>query len=189
MQVSLRKAMALQTAINDTLKTLIFADKVSIDEFQNPSTIIPDAANKFMINMNRREQLLNALYFIRNATNEANFSSGINSRLSEIARVDKDIVFMQQYVNSKAKENENILEQRLNKIRNRKDDDGYFNSRSNIVETYVLAQDVIDSFSKAMSELKRLKIKLNDELLEANIRTTIELDESTEKTLLTEDII
>jgi hypothetical protein len=65
MEVTLRKANALQIAINEALKGLEFTEVVILNEFQNAQDEIKNARDKFMANLTRRSKLLSALYEIR----------------------------------------------------------------------------------------------------------------------------
>jgi hypothetical protein len=59
----------------------------------------------------------------------------------------------------------------------------------NNVTTGVLQQQQIDSIAGIMRELKKQKQKLNDEVLELNVRTEIELTDDVEVVLVREGIL
>jgi galactokinase/mevalonate kinase-like predicted kinase len=83
-----------------------------------------------------------------------------------------------------------VLSGKLDKIRNRKED-----SRASLygmgesVETSVLTNSDIDGFKTVVTLAKKAKQRLQDELLELNVRTTIELSTESERVLQAEGLI
>jgi hypothetical protein len=62
MNISLRKANALQNSINDTVKGLQFETTVKINEFQEAEQEIAKAASALCENITRRDALVDTLY-------------------------------------------------------------------------------------------------------------------------------
>jgi len=93
MNITLRKAAVVQTAINEAVKALEFETSVSVNEFQDPEAEIVRAAAELKTNIARRDGLIGALYEIRSAVNHANYGSGVNDKLAAVARLEKDIQF------------------------------------------------------------------------------------------------
>jgi uncharacterized protein YdcH (DUF465 family) len=191
MNVTLRKANAIQVSINETLKGLEFTDTVSINEFQVVDVTFTNASAKFFDNVVRRQSLLDALYEIRRAVSGANYTAGIDSKLADIARLEKDIQFYTPLSKGKSRETDLVLNGKLDKIRNDKSE----NSRSRIygysdtVSTTVVSQEQIDQVKAEIQNLKKQKQKINDEVLELNIKTEIPLSEDVVKTLQDEGLI
>lgn len=187
MQVSLRKANALQVAINEALKGLEFKSDVSINEFQNPSKEIELAKEKFDRNVQRRWNLIAALYNIRTSVASANASNNIDNLLADLARLEKDIVFFSQYVKANVRTDLKVIGGKLEKIANREGESYGFHSSE--VSTSIFEESDLENFRINLSTSKKKKQALQDQLLEVNVRTTIELDAGTVEVLKAEDII
>lgn len=187
MKVTLRKANVIQASINEALKGLEFSDTVSINEFQNAQDVLTTANARFIENVLRRQLLLDALYDIRTQVGEANHKANIDGRLAEVARLEKDIQFFAKFAASRVHEDPQVIAGKLSKIRNRKDESYY--GRDEFVITAILAVDQVEKFKATVADLKKRKQKLQDELLEANVRTEIELSATTVSTLTKENIL
>lgn len=186
MNVSLRKANALQLAINEALKGLNFKTEVSINEFQNPEDVIAIASKTFFDNVNRRNALLRALYEVRKATSAANTAHGIDAHLADIAFLEKEVAFFSSHSKAQERLPAEVIKGKLDKIALRSEDSYYSKAE---VETSVFTQSDIESLSRLLVKAKKEKQRLQDELLELNVRTTIELSEQTVATLTTENIL
>lgn len=190
MKITLRKANAIQTAINDTLRGINLNSKVQINEFQNAEAELQAAASKFFADANRKDKLLRALYTIRKAVGDANSSVGIDGKLSDVALLDKQIQLYTLYANHDVRDDAKVVEGKLEKIRARPND-----SRSSIygyndtVETAIFTQADVDGFRATVARDKKAKQKLQDEILELNVRTEIELDSDTVATLTAEQLV
>jgi hypothetical protein len=187
MQVSLRKANALQVAINEALKGLEFKSDVSINEFQKPSQEIELAKEKFDRNVQRRWNLIAALYNIRTSVSSANASNNIDNLLADLARLEKDIVFFSQYVKANVRTDLEVVRGKLDKIANREGESYSFHSSE--VSTSIFEESDLENFRVNLSTSKKKKQALQDQLLEVNVRTTIELAAGTVEVLKAEDII
>jgi hypothetical protein len=190
MKISLRKASVLQNSINDAIKTISIADSVSINEFQNAEDVISAKALETVNAYQRKLKLINALYSIRSAVAEANATAGISKRLTEIAHLDKILVLNQQMAGFTVRTEPAIVAGKLDKIRNRKEENarslyGY----SDEVSTGVFNQDTINDFKSTANKLKKDKQKLQDEILELNVRTEIIISEQAVQTLVSEGLL
>ena len=186
MQVSLRKANAIQIAINEALKGLEFKADVSINEFQKPEEVIAAASTTFFDNINRRNALLRSLYEIRKATASANAANDIDGRLADLAFLEKEVTFFTAYSKAKERLDGEVIRGKLVKIANRTEDSYYAKAE---VETSIFTQNDIKTLNRLAVKAKKEKQKLQDELLELNVRTTIELSDETVATLTNEDIL
>ena len=187
MQVSLRKANALQVAINEALKGLEFKSDVSINEFQDPEKEIELAKQKFDRNVQRRGSLTSALYNIRTQVASANASNKIDNLLADLARLEKDIVFYTPLTKANTSTELRVLRGKLIKISNREGESYGFHSSE--VSTSIFADSDLETFRNNLSLAKKKKQALQDQLLEVNVRTTIELATSTVEVLKAEDIL
>jgi len=92
MNISLRKANALQGAIQDAIKSIPITTNIEINEFQNIVSELHKANNLLFANDARRQKLLVALYNIRGLVGSANVQCGIDLKLATSAFVDKLLV-------------------------------------------------------------------------------------------------
>jgi len=190
MKINLRKANAIQVAINETVKGLEFNASASINEFQDADKEILAASSKFSRNLARRVALLDALYEIRKAVASANANSlrtGIDRRLADVARLEKDLQFYSTYAKASVIADSAVIAGKLEKIRNRKED--AYSFRGETVETSIFTEAEVEGFKGIVSAAKKQKQKLQDELLELNVRTEIEFSDATVATLTNENIL
>ena len=186
MQISLRKANAIQVAINEVLKGLEFKAEISINEFQKPEEEITSAAKTFWNNVDRRTALLRSLYEIRKAVATANAANDIDNILADLAALEKDFAFFSAHSKTKERLAAEVIQGKLEKIANRTEDSYYAKAE---VETSVFDQNDLKGLARGAVKAKKAKQKLQDELLELNVRTTITLSGEAVATLTAEDIL
>jgi hypothetical protein len=188
-KISLRKANAIQQNMNDLLKTVQVKATVELNEFQDVVQTLQAANDAVMAADVRRSDLLMALYSIRATVGVANFQCGIGNRLSHLAYIDKRLHQLESLVSETARLKDlAVVTGQLDKIRNRREEHRMYGYENNVT-TGVLQQQQIDSIAGIMRELKKQKQKLNDEVLELNVRTEIELTDEVEVVLVREGIL
>jgi hypothetical protein len=106
----------------------------------------------------------------------ANSAAGVDVKLADVAMLEKQVQFYNGLAGKKVRESAAVVEGQLNKLRESKDDSrrsiyGY----ASTVDTSVLSPEDIKSFRTAVATAKKAKQKLQDELLEINVRTEIEV--------------
>jgi hypothetical protein len=191
MNISLRKASAIQNSINDTVKSIEFEATVKINEFQDAEQEIARVAETFKSNLTRRTALIDSLYEIRKAVGEANTQVGVVNRLADVAHLEKQIQFYNGLAGKGVRESAVVVAGRLDKIRNDKGEHrrssiyGY----SDTVDTTVFTKEDLDGFRRVVATAKKQKQKLQDEILELNVRTEIKLSAQAEATLQAEGLI
>ena len=188
MKITLRKANAIQVAVNDAIKGLDFNSVVNINEFQTPDAEINALTTKFAGNIARRTSLLDALYEIRKAVASANNSTGIDGRLADVARLEKDFQFYSIYAKGSMMTDAAVIAGKLDKLRNRKEE-SYGYGRDATIDTSIFTADQLETFKGIVVAAKKAKQKLQDELLELNVRTEIEFSAATVATLTKEGIL
>lgn len=188
MKITLRKANALQNAIQDHIKTVEISATLALNEFQVPQAELSIARNTLVANDKRRADLTMALYAIRGLVGKANAQSGVSDHLAHAAYLDKRIGQLKGLTESNAVESETVLNGKLEKLRTT-DSKNRMYGYNDSVSTGVLTQEQIDSFKKIMSDLKKEKQTINDKVLELNIRTEIELVEDVVKILQAEQLV
>lgn len=190
MNITLRKANAVQNSINETIRKISIKLTVELNEFQDVEAAIGKANNELVTNDGRRQKLTMALYNIRALVGTANAASGIDTSLAKAAFIDKRIGQLEELANATEMMSMDVIKGKLEKIKNDKGETrrslyGY----SDTVNTSVLAQSQIDQAKAEILNLKKQKQKLNDEILELNIKTEIPLSEDVVATLEAEGLL
>jgi len=189
MNVTLRKASALQNAINDTIKGIQLKVAVNLSEFQDAETVISKSRQALLNNVDRKVALTKALYAIRASVGAANNAS-VDALLAQVAQVEKTIQIYTNLAETEVREDATVIAGKLDKIKNRTADarPSYY-GHSDEVNTSVLTQDDIESFRGFIALAKKNKQTLQDQILEANVRTEITLDADTVATLTAEKLL
>jgi hypothetical protein len=187
MKLTLRKANALQSSINEAIKALDFNVTVVLNEFEGVEEQINRVREKFFSNKFMRAELYASLYEIRTKVSNANAESGINNLLAALANSEKQINFYSVLASKGPQTELKVLQGQITKNAEMKDDQYGYNRRD--VVTQVLSKDEVDTFLKNVSEFKRQKQRLQDTLLELNIKTEIVLSDETVRILEKADII
>ena len=187
-KINLRKANAIQGAINNLMREITVKTTVSLNEFEDTAQRITGANTDAMAADARRGDLLMAVYSIRTMVGVANAQSGIVSKLTHAAFIDKRLAQLAEMGNeSNVMINATVIQGKLEKIKNRKEESHRsLYGREDEVTTGVMTQEQVDNVRKVIAELRKQKQALNDEILELNIRTEIEL-EATVETILTRE--
>ena len=190
-KINLRRAAALQTVLHDTIKNIQSEPNIEVNEWQNPQEVIAQANAQLFVNDSRRNDLLMSIYTIRSLVAAQNAASGISSRLSHMAYIDKRIAQLTDLVGNAVKlETMEVIQGRLEKIRNRPADSrAALYHRDEDVRVCVVSQEQIDQVKSIIRDLKKQKTNLNDEVLELNVRTEIELTPEVDAILAREALI
>ena len=190
MNITLRKANALQNSIQDAVKNIKVELEIELNEFQNVEENIAKANNVLIENDGRRQRLTMALYNIRALVGTANTANGIDTALAKAAFIDKRIAQLEQLAVAKEMMSMDVIKGKLEKIKSLKDE-----ARSRIygygdtVTTSILTQEQINQAKAEILNLKKQKQKLNDEILELNIKSEIPLSDDIVTTLKDENLV
>ena len=188
MNITLRKANAVQNSILETIKSIKIETSVDINEFQDPEAELKRANDQLFANDARRQKLLLAYYNIRGLVGAANAQNGIDVNLTKAAFIDKRVAQLIEISSVEPYTDVEVIKGRLDKIKNSESKSriyGYDDS----VSTSVAAKEQIDQAKAEIQNLKKQKQKINDEVLEANIKTEIPLSEDVVATLTAEGLI
>ena len=188
MKVTLRKAKALQQNILDTIKSNQIVTTVTIDEFENASSKIAEVYGEFIRELSRQKGLYKALYEIRNLVGKAN-EIEINAKLTEVSYIEKMIQLHSSLSGAGTQTSIGVIEGKLEKIKSAPLESRSLYSRNENVSTSVLSKEVIEDLKSSVNSYKKSKQKLQDEILELNISTTIELSEEVVGILKFSDIL
>jgi hypothetical protein len=189
MKITLRKANAVQNNILDAVKSIKVSAEVEINEFEDAGKKIAQANAALFEADKRRADLLMAQFAIRGLVGVANATSGIDAKLTEAAYIDKRMSQLAEISGVKEMTSMDVIEGKLEKLRNRKDDSRSLYGYNDNVTTSVLTQDQINEVSNFSKDLRMKKQKLNDEILELNVRTEIELGADVVEVLNKEKLI
>jgi hypothetical protein len=190
MNITLRKANAVQNSINDAVRSIKIDLDVELNEFQNVEDVIAKANSQLVENDSRRQKLTMALYNIRALVGTANAASGIDTALAKAAFIDKRIGQLEELAKAKEMTSLDVVKGKLEKIKSLKDE-----ARSRVfgygdtVTTTVVSKEQIAQAKAEILNLKKSKQKLNDEILELNIKTEIPLSDETAAVLQAEGLL
>ena len=188
MKISLRKANAISNSIQELIKKTKINLTVELNEFQNIEETLAKANTELIASDTLRQRLTMALYNIRALVGSANAQSGISLKLATAAFIDKRIAQLEQLSDSQEITPLNVIKGKIEKIKSnnlKSDDYGY----TNTVVTHVLSKEQITQVKAEILNLKKQKQKLNDEILELNIKTEVPLSDETVSLLQEEGLI
>ena len=188
MNITLRKANALQTAIQDHIKTIDVTLSVSLNEFQAATTVIETARATAVANDARRTALTKALYAVRAKVGFANATNGVSDLLTNAAYVDKRLSHLKGLTESKVVEEAEVIFGKLEKLRTQ-DKNSRMYGYNDTVDTGVLTAEQIEGYKAEIRSLKKEKQSINDKVLELNVRTEIVLDADTVTLLQAEQLV
>jgi chromosome segregation ATPase len=178
MNITLRKASALQNSIQEYIKGIEIKLTATLNEFEDAEATLSALNARLLAADEHRNKLTNTLYRIRSLVGIANATSGISDKLAECAFIDKRIGHMTALATSEVQDSLAVVNGKLDKLRNDKSESrrsvfGY----NDTVTVGVLREDQITAYKGIVMQLKKQKQKLNDEILELNVRTEITLPE------------
>ena len=191
MNLTLRKANAVQSSITEAIKSIEIKTTVELNEFQAVDAELEKANATLFANDARRQKLLLSLYNIRGLVGTANASAGIDLSLAKAAFIDKRIAQLDELAKAEVITDLAVITGKLEKIKNDKSE----TARSRIygytdtVSTSVVSAEQLASIKNEIKNLKKQKQKLNDEVLELNIKTEIPLSDDVVATLQAEGLI
>ena len=175
MNISLRRAAALQASIHDAIREIRLVRSIRLNEFQAAEPQLLQACANHRTGLQTRSQLMGVLYQIRQAVGQANAAAGIGDRLAQVALLDKEIQFYSELAGCQAREGAEVVAGRLDKIRNSSAESSFY--REPVVESSVFDAQDIQEFRKLVTEHRRARQNLQDQILELNVRTEITLED------------
>ena len=176
MNITLRKASALQNAINETLKGLEVTSTVTVDEFQDAAAVIAAKRDEVTKTVVRKTALLDVLYAVRKGVATANATAGITELLADVAQLEKRIQLQGQLAGATVQLEPAVLDGRLARLREQSGEARLYQFTSG-VETGVFTQTEVADAKAELADLKKLKQTLQDRLLEINVGTTVALSD------------
>ena len=187
MNISLRKAHALQQSITELIRGISLVSTVSINDFEDADAKLFEAHKTLVNSAFAIEKLYEAFYTIRQLVGEAN-AKEVNGLLALVALKEKLIQLYGNLSNQSPRTEISVIKGKLSKISAQVETDRY-SRLSNEVTTNVLPAAGIEQYKSAIAEKKKEKQKLQDKILELNISTKIELPDNVVATLTDADLI
>lgn len=185
MKITLRKANALQLLILEKIKSQQLSLNLSIDKYTPIQPALQDARNAFAVGLLTLTGLLDVLYSIRKAVAKAGQEAGIASILTDLACLTKaEELYKNIDPKTKMFPGEELISQQQSDL---KTDTSAYRKESFAVG--ILEPEILDELLKTKSDIRKKRVKLSDELLELNIKTEIELNETQVSILQVLDII
>lgn len=188
MQISLRKANALQQAILELTRNIHLTPTVTINEFEHLETKIAEAQRTLVGSILAKERLYAAFYAIRTLVGEAN-AKEINALLTSAALKEKVIEMYTDITRVAPRTDMNVLAGKLDKIKAASNIEDRYSSRQVDVNTTIFTESVMKEYAAMLSFKKKEKQKIQDKILELNISTKIELPEDVVAILTDADLI
>jgi hypothetical protein len=176
MKLTLRKANALQTSIQDAMKAIEVKTTVDVNEHQDGATEVSNACLIALTNFGKLGRLTDIFYRIRASVGNANAACGINELLASAACTDKRISQVTALASATKVEDIAVLTGKLNKLKSSAAQPSYLSRDT--VTTPIFLESNIDFFNSELRDLKKEKQKINDSILELNIKTEITLSDS-----------
>lgn len=187
MKLNLRKANALQQAINDAVSAITITTTLNLTEFSDVARELDDALTLARDNAARRLNLLKALYKIRQQVALMNSTSGIDEVLTAMALNDRLIKEATVLAQAPVRQDVDVITSRVAKLKEIKPSDGYYHE--NTIQTGVITRQLFDDSRDMILTLKRNKQQLADQLLELNVTNSITLDDDTLAVLKKEKLV
>ncbi len=184
MNISLRKAKALNSSLEEQLKNISLSPTAVIDEFSNPDAVIMSSRKNFFNNFSLRNKLVAVIYEIRAALGVANDECGISNLLTTKALFQRQtkeylsVLSNPDIVLSLSKE---TIAAKQAKIQKMEGNSSYYNKDTFCVG--VLTQEDVDNLKIELSNLKKQSQSIDDQLLELNVKNSIVLSSDTESFL------
>ena len=177
MKISLRKANTIQELVGEALQQPLESpahlDVMAIDEWK---VELRFARKTFLSEMATRAQLVSARYEVRKRISEENAKQGVTSLLATLAETDTMINLMKRnVVDQTVSDKYDVVEKKRERKITLLDKEGMHVYRSDTYDVSIIDAETIKTYKEKVKVLKRKRQRINDELLEKNIRSEIEL--------------
>ncbi len=176
MKINLRKANALQLAINQAINEKPVKFTVSIGRFDDPKKKWIEANTEMNRLLDRKGDLYLALYAVREAIAAANVNAGVSGKLAEMAHTDKAIESYKTMaaITDFSPSDETLLKQWEDLVAEENSPTSYVRRRD-AIEVSLVSKVLVDEWNATLAEARLEKQRLSDEILELNVKTEIEI--------------
>lgn len=191
MKINLRKSAALQTEIMNVMGNIEVATRRTYADIDYVETDFHDHVSEWKNNLNRKWQLVDTLENIRKATAKANQDSGVSDLLTEERVISQKINFLSEVIENKKTRMYTVQEivDKLKKYQEVKSDSLMSYRHEQSVTSGLITKEEISVYETEIKKLKKLRQKTNDQILELNVSTLIDLSESDVRLLEKEELI
>ena len=194
MQINLRKASALQSDIQSAIRSIRISTHASFDERETVVDDVTEAISEWRTNLERKTDLIDVLYGIREKVGVANAECGLNTKLTDYRRVSEQRDLLEEIIDGVKGRMLTIeqIDEKMKKIEQRNEslkESLYARTRDLEVFTDLMDKDDLNEYRRQIRSLKKLQRSINEEVLELNIRTHIVLSEAEVQVLSNEDLI
>jgi hypothetical protein len=192
MEITLRKANALQSEIRKAISSSGVTDTVAVNEYTSDvAGGLEKSKAEYAGDINRKVALNVALFNIRKSVAQANATSGISDILADVQTIDAVMTVYSGVATKAVAKSVEEITARVEKLKTAPADSSsrIYGDRFNTVETSVVDQSTIDMAKAKVKELKRQKQTLQDKLLTLNVNTSITISDTDTTTLKGEGII
>lgn len=182
MKVSLRKASALSAALLDASRKISVTPTLSVSIYtQSGEAVLSeiDTARSAMVtNIDSVLDLAKAGYDIRAAIGLANEKAGVNAILTEKAYLDSAEKTISALASAGSVRNPTveILDRQLSNLQARAGGDNYYGGED--FSLNVINDDVRETLTNRLADIRRKKMEISDRLLSINLTTEIDLSQS-----------
>jgi hypothetical protein len=188
MNISLRKANAIQKRITEVLNNIKIETIIDLNEFEDPAKVLYLANEQLFANDARRQKLLFAFYNVRGLVGAANATCGIDISLTKAAFLEKRIVQLQMLSNASAVKSLDVIKGQLEKLKSAADSRSLY-GREDTVSTSIISQVQIEQAHQEILNLRKQKQQIDDTVLELNVKTEIPLSDDVVQTLQSEGLL
>ena len=191
MKINLRKSAALQLEIMNVMNNIEVSTKRSYADIDYVETDFHDHVSTWKNNLNRKWQLVDTLENIRKATAKANQDSGVSDLLTEERVITQKIKFLTEVLEHRNTRMYTVQEitDKLKKYQEIKPDSVLAFRQEQSVTSSLISKEEISVYETEIRKLKKLRQKTNDQILELNVSTLIDLSESDVRFLEKEELI
>jgi hypothetical protein len=171
MFISLRKAAALQKEILAAVPAANAMAKISVYA-ENPVEELINLELNALEAVELRARLMTTLHDIRSATAKINMEAGIHDLVARSAYLDKLISFLGTLATADVRPSDAVINGKVERTRTT-ESYGY----NEEVLFPILSEESIAKIKEEISEKKKQKVAIQDQLLELNIKNSIKLSE------------
>ena len=177
MKISLRKANTIQELVGEALQQPLESpahlDVMAIDEWRDALT---NARETLLSEVETRAQLVSVRYEVRKRISFENAKQGVTNLLATLAETDTMINLMKRnVVDRPLADKYDVVEKKRERKITLLDKEGLHYNRSDTFDVSIIDTETVKTYKEKVKVLKRKRQRINDELLEKNIRSEIEL--------------
>jgi hypothetical protein len=177
MQITLRKAHALQLTISDAIKGNKILSAVRITEFESVNDVVDAGTQLFVKNLKTQEELIKTLFTIRALLSEANASSGVNVLLCDLALQEQLIKCYKPFAQTEVMGDRAVLQRKLDKVENSTEQS--WDRSSSSIDSSVITSAMSLQLEVAWFNARQAKESVANSLLAINVTQSIKLDDDT----------